>query len=235
MIHTMSEFRYQIRQCGREDCGLRYPMLEEQTSGVRCPRCGAPAKLVDTPYVRYQRTCKEIEPGGPEVEALLDNLRSSFNVGSIFRTADAAGIRHIHLCGITPNPANPKVAKTALGAERAVPWTRHGDGPAAAVSLKERGLRLWALESGPRSESLFEAVRDAHGPPIVLAVGNEVFGVDPDILEQCDRMVCIPMQGSKTSLNVAVAFGMAAYVLRYVLLDRSFWKPEITEVDSSTA
>jgi tRNA G18 (ribose-2'-O)-methylase SpoU len=154
---------------------------------------------------------------GPEVEGLLDNIRSTFNVGNMLRTADGAGIRHMHLCGITPAPSHPKLAKTALGAERAVAWTHHKDGLAAAISLKKRGLRLWALEGGARSVSLFESISELHGSPIVIVAGSEVSGVDPGILNECERVICLPMQGSKTTLNVAVAFGVAVYFLRFGL------------------
>jgi tRNA G18 (ribose-2'-O)-methylase SpoU len=155
---------------------------------------------------------------GAEVEALLDNIRSVFNVGNMLRTADGAGIRHMHLCGITPTPHNRKLAKTGLGAERFVPWTHHRNGLAAAVSLKKQGLRLWGLEGGSRSESLFSLGVDLQGPPIVLVVGSEISGVDPSILEHCDRVLCLPMQGVKNTLNVAVAFGIAAYYLRFAEL-----------------
>ena len=150
-------------------------------------------------------------------EALLDNIRSVYNVGNILRSADGVGIRHVHLCGITPTPSNRKLAKTSLGAEHTVAWSYHRNGLAAALSLRESGLRLWALEGGSRSESLFEAIGDLRGPPIVLVVGSEISGVDPGILAQCERVLCLPMQGVKTTLNVAVAFGIAVYFLRYGL------------------
>jgi 23S rRNA (guanosine2251-2'-O)-methyltransferase len=129
------------------------------------------------------------------------------------------GIRHVHLCGITPTPDNPKLAKTALGAERSVPWTQHMDGLAAAVSLRKQGLRLWALEGGSRSQSLFDVRVNPQYPPIVLVVGSEISGVDPGILALCERVVCLPMQGVKNTLNVAVAFGVAAYFLRFALAE----------------
>jgi tRNA G18 (ribose-2'-O)-methylase SpoU len=157
----------------------------------------------------------KLVPEGPEVEALLDNLRSVFNVGNMLRTADGAAVKHMYLCGITPTPTNPKLAKTALGAESVVSWTHHRDGLACALDLKKRGYRLWALEGGSRSELLFDAADDLRGPPVVLVVGSEVSGVDPGILEHCDRVLCVPMQGVKTTLNVAVAFGIAAYFLRF--------------------
>jgi tRNA G18 (ribose-2'-O)-methylase SpoU len=213
----MTHQRYQIRQCEEKECHFRFTTVEESTSGHRCPQCGGKATLMSVPYTAHQVEIGKFAPEGFEVEALLDNIRSVFNVGNMLRTADGAGIRHMHLCGITPTPNNPKLAKTALGAERAVPWTQHRDGLAAAVSLKKRGLRLWALEGGSRSESLFDVKVDLQGPPIVLVVGSEISGVDPGILEHCERVLCLPMQGVKDTLNVAVAFGIAAYFLRFGL------------------
>jgi tRNA G18 (ribose-2'-O)-methylase SpoU len=146
---------------------------------------------------------------------MLDNIRSAWNVGSMLRSADGAGVRHVHLCGVSSPPDNPKVAKTALGAENSLPWTFHPDGAAAALEMQAQGFRLWALEGGPRAESLFDVSADLPGAPLVLVVGNELSGVDPGILDQCERVVCLPMQGIKGSLNVAVAFGIAVYYIRF--------------------
>jgi tRNA G18 (ribose-2'-O)-methylase SpoU len=160
-------------------------------------------------------------PGADEapavrLSALLDNIRSLRNVGSIFRTADGAGVEHLYLGGITPTPDHPKLAKTALGAELEVPWTHGPDAAALAAALVAQGHRLWALEGGD-SDSVFEA-RPARGDddrPIVLVLGHEVSGVDPRILRLCQRVVHIPMLGIKDSLNVSVAFGVAVYSLRF--------------------
>jgi tRNA G18 (ribose-2'-O)-methylase SpoU len=213
----MTTPKYQIRQCERLDCHFRFPVVEKSGLGEKCPKCGGKTRMVNPPYNAHEVEIGTIVSNGPEVEALLDNIRSVYNVGNMLRSADGVGIRHVHLCGITPTPSNPKLAKTSLGVERTVAWSYHRDGLAAAKSLKESGLRLWALEGGPRSESLFEAVGDLRGPPIVLVMGSEVSGVDPGILAQCERVLCLPMQGVKTTLNVAVAFGIAAYFLRYGL------------------
>ena len=154
------------------------------------------------------------------VEALLDNIRSTHNVGSILRTADGAGIRHVHLAGITPHGDNPKVAKTALGAESHVPWTVHRNGLDAILALQAQGKQIWALELSATALPLAQAVAawptkpDTGDPiPVVLVVGNEVTGIDPAIVALADRVVAIPMHGSNRSLNVAVAFGVAAYFL----------------------
>ena len=217
MKKTMTIPRYKIRQCERLGCHFRFPVVEKSGLGEECPKCGGQTRVVNPPYNAHEVETGKSAPNGPEVEALLDNIRSVFNVGNILRSADGVGIRHVHLCGITPTPSNPKLAKTSLGAEHTVAWSYHRDGLAAALSLKERGLRLWALEGGPRSESLFEAWGEVSGAPIALVVGSEVSGVDPGILAQCERVLCLPMQGVKTTLNVAVAFGIAVYFLRYGL------------------
>jgi tRNA G18 (ribose-2'-O)-methylase SpoU len=149
------------------------------------------------------------------VDAMLDNVRSAWNVGSIFRSADGLGISHLYLCGITPTPENSKVTKTSLGTEKTISWSQHNNGVYAAIEVKKRGLRLWALESDDRSYSIHNALGYRSGRPIVLVVGNEVCGVDPGILELCERTVHIPMIGVKRSLNVAVAFGIASHSILY--------------------
>ncbi len=212
----MSDVSYQFRQCQRESCAFRFPVESGDPRGRRCPKCGAPTRLIQpAPAEAEEGQPLRAPAGGPIVEALLDNIRSTFNVGAMFRTADGCGMRRLHLSGITPTPANPKIAKTALGAEAVVPWSYHRDGLAAAGQLKSQGLRVWALECNSHSESLFEAIPEVGDGPLLLAVGNEVTGVDPGILALCERVVALPMQGYKRSLNVAIAFGIAAYTLRF--------------------
>ena len=211
----MPASRYQIRHCTRDTCSFRYPVDLSLTIKEACPRCGAPTLPDGEPFSNEKVILGQNPPPGPEVEALLDNIRSTFNVGAMFRTADGAGLRRLHLCGICPQPDHPRIIKTALGAEQTVAWSYHRDGLEVALALKAAGMRLWALEGGPQAESLFAAVKTLPGPPILLVVGNEVSGVDPGILSVCERVVAIPMQGAKDSLNVAIAFGIAAYFLRY--------------------
>lgn len=204
-----------IYQCLRPNCRFRFPGSMGVPGAAHCPKCGAPLQVIESHYPALGARPGNKYSAGPEVEVLLDNIRSTFNVGAIFRTADGAGVRRLHLCGITPTPDHPKVAKTALGAEFAVPWTQHWDAVAAAASLKESGLRLWALEGGIHSQSLFEAAPDIGSTPILLVIGNEVSGVDPAVLALCQRTVFIPMEGVKRSLNVAIAFSIAVYFLRF--------------------
>jgi tRNA G18 (ribose-2'-O)-methylase SpoU len=146
---------------------------------------------------------------------LLDNWRSLFNVGAAFRTGDGAGVAHLYLCGITATPANqPRLARTALGAEQSVGWSYHTDAVELAAQLRRAGTQVWVLERLPRSRSLFDINASEVGTSVVLVGGNEVLGVDPGLLALADQAVHLPMQGRKVSLNVAVALSVATYWLR---------------------
>lgn len=158
---------------------------------------------------------------------VLDNIRSRENVGSIFRTADAAGVSKIYLCGITPRPSQyqvssikyqgetDKIAKTALGAEKWVPWEYHKQTLRLLKKLRDEGLELIALEQTKDSTNIFK-LKSLGSRPTALVLGNEVKGLSPEILKYCDKKISIPMYGKKESLNVAVACGVAVYQLRRI-------------------
>ena len=143
---------------------------------------------------------------------LLDNIRSAWNVGSILRSADGFGFGHAYLCGITPTPENEAVTKTSLGAEEYVTWSYHKDAVQLAKGLKKEGWRILAIEEDERAEELTPASR-MRAEKSVLILGSEVTGVDPDLLGLCDEIFYIPMHGQKRSLNVAIAFSVAAFAL----------------------
>lgn len=151
--------------------------------------------------------------------ALLNNVRSLYNVGSIFRTADGAGLEKLYLAGITGLPPDPKISKTALGAERAVAWEYVRDPVPCLRGLKQLGYRIVLLEQVRSSIPYPEYLPDG---PVCLVVGNEVEGVEEGLLRECDVCVEIEMSGLKNSLNVTVAFGIVAYHLRRQLLSREF-------------
>jgi 23S rRNA (guanosine2251-2'-O)-methyltransferase len=134
-------------------------------------------------------------------------------------------VRRLHLCGTTATPTNPKLAKTALSAELSMDWQYWPSGLEAAQALKSQGLRLLAVEGGDGAENLFTPWPSMPVEPVLLVVGNEVTGVDPAILDLCERRLWIPMGGYKSSLNVAVAFGIAIYALRYALSPQINLKP----------
>ncbi|PID81877.1 RNA methyltransferase [bacterium DOLZORAL124_64_63] len=143
--------------------------------------------------------------------ALLDNIRSVWNVGSMFRTADAAGLSGLFLTGMTATPPRKDMEKTALGATLSVPWDYWQDSAVAAREIQARGLPLVALEQAPGAQAW-----DSFDFPFphCFVVGHEVRGVRPEILDIADHIVEIPMFGTKQSLNVAVSFGILAYQVR---------------------
>lgn len=207
---------FEIRQCTDQACGLRMPIDPEMHRGAFCPLCGAPMTCV---VPAYQSTPCSQEAGSKtrQVEVILDNIRSAYNVGAIFRTADGVGVKWIRLCGITPIPGdNPAITKTALGAEDEIPWTYNPDSSAVARDYRKNGYHLLALECTPHSVPINKyLVRPPDNTPVVLIVGNERAGVDPGLIDQCDSVLALPMVGRKASLNVAVAFGVAAYWLSF--------------------
>lgn len=202
-------------RCEDRTCEMRFPVAIGDPFQGRCPRCGALAQLVakvmpdagDLPATTASTPVSQIH-------LLLDNWRSLFNVGAAFRTADGAALQHLYLCGITATPAQPKLAKTALGAEQTVGWSYHPDALALATSLRSAGMKLWVLERDPNAQTLFDITSMPTDAPVVVVAGNEVIGVDPCLVEMADQVIQLPMLGSKASLNVAVALSIAAYWLR---------------------
>ncbi len=152
--------------------------------------------------------------------AILHSVRSLHNVGSIFRTADAAGIEKLYLCGITPTPLDrfgsvrQQVAKVSLGAEKSVSWEKVASTSRLMEKLKKEGYQIFALEQSTRAISYkhFPVVPEKK---IALLVGHEVKGVPSAILQKADKILEIPMKGEKESLNVGVAFGIAVFKLIY--------------------
>ena len=203
-----------VRKCINPECGLRYTLPIQEGRGKRCPACHSEADTVGEPFCQLDVPRSDDPDNGPAIEILLDNIRSAWNVGSILRSSDGAGIRKIHLCGVSPRPDSSKVAKTALGAAEAVPWEYHADGLQACNRLLGEGYRIWALEGGPGAQNLCHT-RVPVDRPILLVVGNELTGIDPGILGCCEKVLFLPMAGMKGSLNVAVAFAAAVYWLRF--------------------
>ena len=146
---------------------------------------------------------------------LLNNIRSLYNVGSIFRTADGAGIEKIWLCGITGIPPDSKISKTALGAEKSVPWEFIPNAKDCILKLKKQGYNIVLLEQAQGSISYYDFEPK---PPVCLVVGNEISGISDDLLELCDDVVEIEMNGLKISLNVTVATGIVTYHFRQKIL-----------------
>lgn len=155
------------------------------------------------------------------VTVLLNSIRSSYNVGSIFRTSDGAMIEKLILCGYTPHPpidsensGNKDVLKTALGSTESVKW-EYIKSPIEAINLlKSQGIKICALELTENSTPYSNAAQ--YNFPICLVVGNEITGVSQEVLDLCDYSIEIPQYGIKQSLNVAVAYGIAIFELRKI-------------------
>ncbi len=144
------------------------------------------------------------------VRILLDNVRSLYNVGAFFRTADAAGIEKLLLSGITGRPPKGAITKTALGAEESVPWEHTWEPVPLLRSIREAGCEIAAIETSVHAVDLFDWTPRF---PVCVVFGHEVDGVQPAISELCDTHVRIPMLGAKHSLNVATAGGVVVYEL----------------------
>ena len=141
---------------------------------------------------------------------ILDNVRSLHNVGAVFRTADAFLVEKIFLCGITSTPPHAEIHKTALGAEFSVDWSYTTDTLTLVQELKQNGYTIMALEQVHGSLSLEQLQLDPTNK-YALILGNEVKGVQQDVVDQCDICIEIPQYGTKHSLNVSVSGGIAIY------------------------
>lgn len=141
---------------------------------------------------------------------VLDNVRSLNNIGSVFRTSDAFLVEAVYLCGITATPPNVEIHKTALGAENSVAWAYYSDTDQAVEELKKNGYTLCAVEQAQNSIMLDELQLDSKKKYAVV-LGNEVKGVQQDVVSRCDCCVEIPQYGTKHSLNVSVAAGMVIW------------------------
>lgn len=143
-----------------------------------------------------------------ELVFVLVSLRSLFNVGSIFRTADALGASHLYLCGFTGTPLQSKVAKTALGAEQRVPWKKVPSVSGLIRELRDSGYDIVGLETGESSQD-YRSWNPGKRTAILL--GNEERGLSERVKKQCATVLHLPMHGVKESLNVAVAAGAIGY------------------------
>ena len=184
------------------------------------PRALALVTELDRAHVKRRGRSAAGPPQGPAgrpppFAAALEDVRSLWNVGSMFRTADGAGFAELYLCGITGCPPDAALAKVSLGAEESVRWEHYRGVLEVLPALAHAGVTIVALEHDEASEPLAASLaRGALAPPLCLVVGNEVEGLSPEARRAAGLTCHLPMRGAKTSLNAAVAFGVAAYAIR---------------------
>jgi tRNA G18 (ribose-2'-O)-methylase SpoU len=216
-----------LTQCPNPKCKLSFEVPDEREGkNGPCPSCGqvitfrSMALLKDIELQHQKRiirqsagTQEQREPS--QFSVLLEDVRSLWNVGSIFRSADGAGFERMYLCGITGCPPNKSIAKTSLGAEDHIGWSHHRNAFEVLPELASKGVQLVALEKNDNSEPLDGVLTQRRiSAPLCLIVGNEVAGISAETLSLASVVCHLPMRGIKASLNVAVAFGIAAYDIR---------------------
>jgi tRNA G18 (ribose-2'-O)-methylase SpoU len=145
------------------------------------------------------------------VTVVLDSIRSAFNVGGIFRTAECFGVERMILCGYTPLPDQPQVKKAALGTDARLAWRYEEEILSGIKQLKASGVTCYALETVAHAPTVAETPWKF---PAALILGNERFGLNPEVVAACDSVVRIPLFGLKNSLNVVSAFSITAYEIR---------------------
>ncbi|MDX1699628.1 MAG: RNA methyltransferase [Melioribacteraceae bacterium] len=148
------------------------------------------------------------------VSVVLNSIRSSYNVGSIFRTSDGAMIERLYLCGYTPYPPKKEVLKTSLGSEKSVSWNFIEDPVTIVKELKSQGYTICALEQ--TSNNILYSEISKSDFPLCLIVGNEISGVNQELIDLSDISIEIPQFGIKQSLNVAVAYGITIFEMRKI-------------------
>lgn len=219
--------------CPFPDCLARLDLeAEEEVINKRghwlatCPSCNQLATFREREAIEKleasfeRRKEANIIEGGPQflevasMSVVVEDVRSLWNVGSIFRTADGAGFGAVFLSGISGSPPRKEIEKVSLGAEKTLSW-RYAVNPVNIIlELKAKGVQILGLERNDESVLLTDiVVRNQLSKPLCIVVGNEVSGLSPQVMRYCDLLCHLPMKGQKESLNVAVAFGIAAYLV----------------------
>lgn len=213
--------------CPYLDCKNAYQAESAQVLSLRaslCPKCNRsgrakPLEIISKLKAKEERINSHTNQSEGIAEpalfqALLEDIRSLWNVGSIFRTADATGISKLYLCGITGYPPRNEISKTALGAEEDISWQYFAQTLEAVADIKSKGIIIIGLERNSDSIDIVDIIKQKKfNKPFCLAVGNEVSGLSPELIANCDYLCELPMKGKKESLNVASAFAAAAYLI----------------------
>lgn len=229
-------------RCPFPDCMTVFavPLPAEDPKASRplvgaCPGCKRQASFKPlSVLLKLERNIGNQSELRPKVtvalSVLVEDVRSLWNVGSIFRSADGAGFGQLFLSGITGSPPRKEIAKTSLGAEDHLVWKYYLSAVDVIPALKSQGVLVVGLERNGESIDLKQALAAGKlTTPLCLIVGNEVTGLSAESLQMCDIVCHLPMRGFKESLNVAVAFGIASYMLSAQFL------PDHVEIKSQSS
>lgn len=203
-----------IMECTSPNCCFRIPVEGDPLRFDFCPKCGSHTRLYTFKHQNKKSglfTHKIVTQR--EIVVVLDNIRSMYNTGSIFRTADGFGIKKLFLCGITPTPNQKKLHKTSLGSESNLLWEYQNNCVILCQRLLKEGYQLLCLENSDSASVILDFSISSNDRKIAVIVGNEKSGVDPGVLKICNQVISIPMAGIKESFNVTVALGIMLYHL----------------------
>ncbi|MDO9547105.1 MAG: TrmH family RNA methyltransferase [Pelolinea sp.] len=207
-----------IRECSNPDCKFRFPDTNSQQPQIPCPICNSPTNLVNTIDLSQDNRRNNFWKIPQSFIAVIDNVRSVYNVGAIFRTAIGFGLSKIYLCGITPTPSHKNFSKVSLGAEKYMLWERSLNCVDLIIALKNAGSKIVSVETSKNATSILDANKDNFiWKDFALVVGNEISGIDPKIISMSDLVFSIPINGENKSFNVTTAFGIALYHLASIV------------------
>lgn len=218
-----------LTRCPYPDCTVVYEAAvaeigQSSFAQIVCPQCerkgtARPLEIINSlqDKAKHRNCASGVDLSlsrANQFQVLLEDIRSLWNVGSIFRTADAVGASMIYLCGITGCPPRKEISKTALGAEKIISWQYRVHPLEIILSLKDQGVSIIGLERNGQSVSLTGLLKEGKiSKPLCLVIGNENTGLSPETIHHCHHVCSLPMRGTKESLNAAVAFGIAAYFI----------------------
>jgi 23S rRNA (guanosine2251-2'-O)-methyltransferase len=207
-----------IRQCSNPECNFRFPDTNSLETRIPCPICNTQTDIVQRIDLCIDKRINNFWQTSTDFITVIDNIRSVYNVGAIFRTALGFGLKKIYLCGITPTPNHKNFNKSSLGAERYVSWEKSLNCVSQCITLQKNGYTIISIETSDNAISLLNVDKKTfHSNKIAVVFGNEISGVDPDVIALSNQVISIPINGANKSFNVTTAFGIAVYHLSNII------------------
>lgn len=207
-----------IRECSNPECKFRFPDTNFLETQIPCPICNSSTNLIHRIDLSIDNRKKNFWQIPIEFISVLDNIRSVYNVAAIFRTALGFGLRKIFLCGITPTPNHKNFNKSSLGAEKFISWEKSFNCVDQCKALQKVRYRIISIETSDKAISILKVNKKTFAwNKIAVVVGNEISGVDPEVIALSNLVISIPINGANKSFNVTTAFGIAVYHLANII------------------